>query len=70
MFIIYDCAACFLAALIGGTLLFTAGVICVMLMEAGGIAWRRWPALTQRATWLMGRWTAEPREPYSRWTLL
>jgi len=63
MFIIYDCAACFLAALIGGTLLFTAGVMCVMLMEAGGIMWRRWPGLTQRATWLMGRWTAEPRQP-------
>ncbi len=43
MFIIYECAACLLAALIGGTLLFTAGVMCVMLMEAGGMAWRRWP---------------------------
>jgi len=63
MFIIYDCAACFLAAFIGGTLLFMAGVMCVMLMEAGGIAWRRWPELTQRATRLMGRWTAEPRRP-------
>jgi hypothetical protein len=63
MFIIYECVACFLVALVGGTLLFTAGVICVMLVEAGGIAWRKWPDLTQRATWLMGRWTAEPREP-------
>ena len=63
MFVIYDCAACLLAALVGGTLLFTAGVICIMAVEAGGIAWRKWPDLTQRATWLMGRWTAEPREP-------
>jgi hypothetical protein len=34
MFIIYDCSACFLRPLIGGMLLFTAGVMCVMLMEA------------------------------------
>jgi hypothetical protein len=63
MFIIYECGACFLAALIGGTLLFTAGVMCVMLKEAGGIVWRRWPELTRRTAWLVGRWTAEPREP-------
>ena len=63
MFIIHDCAACLLAGLIGGTLLFTGGVMCVMLMEAGIIACRRWPKLTQRATWLVGRWAAEPREP-------
>jgi hypothetical protein len=63
MFVIYDCAACFLAALICGTLLFTAGLMYVMAVEAGGIAWRKWPDLTQRATWLTGRWTAEPREP-------
>jgi hypothetical protein len=63
MFIIYDCAACFLAALTVGTLLFTVGVMGVLLMEAGGIAWRRWPELTQRVAWLMGRGTAEPRQP-------
>jgi hypothetical protein len=63
MFIICEYAACVLVALIGGILLFTAGVMCVMLMEAGGMAWRRWPELTQRAAWLMGGWTAEPREP-------
>jgi hypothetical protein len=62
MFIIYDYAACLLAALIGGTLLFTAGAMCVMLMEAGGIAWRRWPELTHGTTRLVGRWTAESRE--------
>jgi hypothetical protein len=62
MFVIYDCAACFLAALICGALLFTAGVIYVMAVEAEGIAWRKWPDLTRRATWLMGSWTAEPRE--------
>jgi hypothetical protein len=63
MFVIYDCAACFLAALICGTLLFTAGLMYVMAVAAGGIAWRKWPDLTQRATWLTGRWAAEPREP-------
>jgi len=63
LFIIYEYAACLLLALIGGTLLFTAGVMCAMLMEAGSIAWRRWPEPAQRATWLMGKWAAEPREP-------
>jgi len=63
MFIIYDYAACLLVALIGGTLLFTAGAMCVMLWEAGGIAWRRWRELVPGANWLMGKWAAEPREP-------
>jgi hypothetical protein len=62
MLVIYDCAACFLAALICGTLLFAAGVICVMAVEADGIAWRKWTDLTHRAPRLMGSWTAEPRE--------
>ena len=48
MFIIYEYAACLLAALIGGTLLFTAGATCVMLWEAGGITWRWWRELASR----------------------
>ncbi len=70
MCIIYECAACLLVALIGGMLLFAAGATCVLLWGAGGIAWRWWRELSLRANWLMGRWTAEPREPYSRWQSL
>jgi hypothetical protein len=63
-FIIYEYAACLLAALIGGTILFTATAMCVMLWEAGGITWRRWrEPLALGANWLMGRSTAEPRVP-------
>jgi hypothetical protein len=35
MFIIYDNTACLLAALTVGPLLFSAGAICIMLMQAG-----------------------------------
>ena len=64
MFIIYECGACLLAALIGGTLLFTATALCVMLWEAGGITWRRWrEPLAPGANWLTGKWTDEPRVP-------
>ena len=63
MFIICEYGACLLAALIGGTFLFTAGAMCVMFMEAGRMAWRKWPGLSQSANWLMGRWADEVREP-------
>jgi hypothetical protein len=63
MFILYECAACVLAVLIGGTLLFGAGAMCVMLGAAGNFAWRRWPELSRGLHWLMGRWAPEPREP-------
>ncbi|MGA2982322.1 MAG: hypothetical protein ABSG32_00825 [Terriglobia bacterium] len=62
-FIIYEYAACLLAALFGGTLLFTFTAMCVMLWEAGGITRRWWRELGSLPQWLMGRWTAEPREP-------
>jgi hypothetical protein len=62
MFIIYEFAACFFAAIIGGTLLFAAGAMCVMLIAAGSFAWRRWPELSHRAHGLRGRWAAAPRE--------
>ncbi|HMD83898.1 MAG TPA: hypothetical protein VKO18_04255 [Terriglobia bacterium] len=63
MFIMYEYAAGLLAALIGGTFLFTAGAICVMLWTGGVMAWRRWQELASVPNWLMGRWTVEPREP-------
>ena len=64
MFIIYEYAACLLAALIGGTLLFTASAMGVMLGAAGGMTWRRWrEILAPGANWLRGRWAAEPRVP-------
>jgi hypothetical protein len=63
-FIIYEYAACLLVALIGGTLLFTATAMCVVLWEAGGITWRRWrEPLAPGANWLTGKWTDEPRVP-------
>ena len=34
MFIVYEYAACVLAALIGGTLLLAVGTMCIMLWEA------------------------------------
>jgi hypothetical protein len=63
MFIVYEYAACLLLALIGGTFLFTACAMCVMLWAAGGITWRWWRDLTPVPNWLLGRWTSEPREP-------
>ena len=66
MFIIYENAACLLAALIGGMLLFAAGATCVMLWGAGGITWRWWREPVSRPNWLTGRWTAESRVSQSR----
>ena len=62
LFIMFEYAACLLAALIGGTLLFALSATCVMLWLAGGIAWRWWGELASVRNWLEGRWTAELRE--------
>jgi hypothetical protein len=62
LFIVCEYAACLVAALIGGTLLFTVTATCVMLWGAGGITWRRWRERASVPIWLMGRRTAEPRE--------
>jgi len=62
-FILYEYAACLLAALIGGTLLFTLSAMCVMLWGAGGVTWRWWRELASRPNWLTGKWTDEPRVP-------
>ena len=61
--IISEYVACLLAALIGGTLLFTASAMCVTLWAAGGITWRWWRELASVPNGLPERWTAEPREP-------
>jgi hypothetical protein len=63
MFIIYEYAACLLAVLIGGTLLFMVSAMCVVLWSEGGITRRWWRELASVPNWLMGRWTAEPRVP-------
>ena len=63
MFIVYEYAACLLAALIGGTLLFTVSAMGVTLWAAGGITLRWWRELASVPTWLPGRWTGESREP-------
>lgn len=42
MLILYEYAACLLAALIGGTFLFTASSMCMMFWGAGGLTWRWW----------------------------
>ena len=63
-FIMYEYAACLLAALIGGTLLFTAERD---VRHALGGRWY-YVAVVARTVapgpnWLTGRWTAEPRVP-------
>jgi hypothetical protein len=61
LFIVCDYAACLLAALIRGTLLFSFGATCVMLWESRGITGWWWRELAAVPDWLMGRPTAEPR---------
>jgi hypothetical protein len=63
MFIVYEYAACLLAALIGGTVLFVAGATCVMLWAGGGVAWRRWREPVPVPNELMGTWAPVSREP-------
>lgn len=57
----YDYAACLLAAFIGGTLFFTVTAMCVMLWSAGGVTWRWWRDLATVPKWLTRRWATEPR---------
>jgi hypothetical protein len=61
MFIMYEYAVCLLAALVGGTFLFTASAMCVTFWSAGGITWRWWRELASVPNWRMGRWRGEPR---------
>lgn len=63
LFVTFEYAACLLVALISGTFLFTLSAMCVILWEAGGMTWRWWRELASRPGRLMGKWTAEPREP-------
>jgi len=58
MFAIYECGACVLAVTIGATLLFTGGVLILLLVEGGSILVRRSHTLTHRATQLEGSWMA------------
>jgi hypothetical protein len=64
MFIMYEYAACLLVALSGGTFLFTAGAMCVMLWTGGVMAWRQWRELASVPNRLTGRRAAEPRLPW------
>lgn len=63
MFIIYEYAACLIAAVIGATLVFTVGGIFLVLKELSSLGARRLREKTPRATWLVGRWALESREP-------
>ncbi len=55
MFIIYECAVCVLAALIGSTLLFAACVIVLVLKQGGCVLAQRWRKFRQNAIQLQGR---------------
>lgn len=70
MFILCEYAACLVAALVTGTLLFTACAMCVMLWTAGGITWRWWRELAPIPNGQMGRWRSEPRVPKAPWRSL
>ena len=61
MFIMYEYTACLLAALMGGTFLFTVSAMCVMFWSAGGITWRWWRDPASVPNGLMETCTAEPR---------
>lgn len=54
MFIIYECAACVLAALIGSTLLFAACGIVLVLKQGGCALAQRWSKFRQSAIQLEG----------------
>jgi cation transport ATPase len=58
MFIIYECATCVFVALIGATLLFTACVMLLVLVEAGSILTRRARKLSRKGIRLKGSWVA------------
>ncbi len=63
MFIIYEYAACLIAAVIGAALVFTVGGILIVLKELSSQGARRLREITPRAAWLVGRWALEPRQP-------
>jgi len=50
MFAIYECGACVLAVTIGATLLFTAGVLILLLVEGGSILAGRTRSLARSVT--------------------
>jgi hypothetical protein len=58
MFIIYECVACALAALIAATLLCTACVVVLVLKQGASILAPGSRKLTQGATHLKERWMA------------
>jgi len=63
MFIIYECAACVLAASIGTTLLFAACVTFLVLIEGGSILAQALRKLRDGALLLLGRrMAAESRD--------
>jgi hypothetical protein len=50
MYIVYECAACCFAVMIGGTFLFAIAAACMILAAAGALAWRKYPELSQGAS--------------------
>lgn len=63
MYIIYECAACVLVALIGATLAVTACAIFLFLMQGRGIMERTGHQLMHGASWVLGTLlAAAPRE--------
>lgn len=56
MYILYECAACALAALVGATLLFTVCITFLALFEGGNILANRSRRLTLSAAPLKGSW--------------
>jgi len=58
MFIIYECVACALAALIAATLLCTACVVFLVLKRGASILAPRSRKLTPEAAHLRGGWMA------------
>jgi len=57
--VIYEYAACLVAAVIAGTVLFTIGAMCVLLWSVGGLAWQWWRDLAAVPNWLARRSTSE-----------
>jgi hypothetical protein len=60
--IVFEYATCLLVALLGGTFLFTASAMCVVLWSAGGVTWRWWRERASNPHGVLGRWITEPRD--------
>jgi hypothetical protein len=58
MFIVYECGACVLAALIAATLLCTAYMVFLVLKQGGRTLAYTWQERTRGAIQLKGRWPA------------